>query len=104
MEDKGFRKKPRHANPQAIVHVADNGGGGARPGGKAGGQKGGKTPTAQVKPVEMRVIGGRAKRSDPDVVDHISRQLKAVYDEVVTQPVPSRFIELISKLDKDSGR
>jgi Anti-sigma factor NepR len=105
MEDNiGFRKKPRPISPQAVVQVVDNTGG-SRPGGKAGGHKGGtKSQPAPAKPVGMRVVAGRSKKPAPDVSDHISRQLKAVYDDIVSQPVPSRFIDLLSKLDEDSDR
>ena len=103
MEDNiGFRKKPRPENPQAVVQVVDNTGG--RPGGKAGGNKAGARLQSGVKQVGMRVVGGRVKKAKPDVTDHISRQLKAVYDDVLSQPVPDRFFSLLSQLDTDSDR
>ena len=35
-----------------------------------------------------------------EVKDHIARQLKAIFDEVVNQPVPDRFLDLLNQLDK----
>ena len=39
----------------------------------------------------------------PQLQDHIGRQLRAVYDDVLQQPVPDRFRELMEKLDRASG-
>ena len=44
-----------------------------------------------------------AKKRDPDVKDHIGRQLRALYDGVVNQPVPDRFMELLNRLDVKRG-
>ena len=46
----------------------------------------------------VRVIEGGARRRAPDVKDHIGRQLKAVYDDVLGQAVPSRFMDLLQEL------
>lgn len=102
MEDNiGFRKKPRPIGPTAIIQVVDSSGG-SRPGGKAGGTKaGGSKPQSHNGP-PMRVVRGRTKKTEPDVADHISRQLKAVYDDMLNQPVPDRFIDLLSQLDPNS--
>ena len=34
------------------------------------------------------------------VQDHIGRQLRAVYDDLLSQPVPDRFLELLEQLDQ----
>ena len=39
----------------------------------------------------------------PQVQEHIGRQLRAVYDDVLKQPVPDRFRELMEKLDQKIG-
>jgi hypothetical protein len=39
----------------------------------------------------------------PQIQDHIGRQLRAVYDDVLNQPVPDRFRELMDKLDEKLG-
>jgi hypothetical protein len=37
----------------------------------------------------------------PDVQVKIGEKLKAIYDDVVRQPVPDRFKDLLSKLDSN---
>jgi len=39
-----------------------------------------------------------------DVQSQIGRQLRAIYDGVVAQPVPDRFLELLNELEQRSGR
>jgi anti-sigma factor NepR-like protein len=36
------------------------------------------------------------------VEDAIARQLKAMYDEALAQPIPERLLKLLSRLDGDS--
>lgn len=36
---------------------------------------------------------------DPDVQAHIGRQLRAGYVDILNQPVPDRFLELLRELD-----
>ena len=44
-----------------------------------------------------------APRLKPQVQEHIGRQLRAVYDDVLKQPLPDRFRELMDKLDRKVG-
>lgn len=37
---------------------------------------------------------------DQDVQAHIGRQLRAGYVDILNQPVPDRFLELLAELDK----
>jgi hypothetical protein len=37
---------------------------------------------------------------DPDVQAHIGRQLRAGYVDILNQPVPDRFLELLAELDR----
>ncbi|WP_256515149.1 NepR family anti-sigma factor [Alsobacter ponti] len=39
----------------------------------------------------------------PDFQVDIGQQLRAVYDSVLNQPVPDRFLELLNELDKKTG-
>ncbi len=39
----------------------------------------------------------------PQFQDHIGRQLRAVYDDVLSQPVPDRFRALLETLDAKTG-
>lgn len=59
---------------------------------------GAETAEQDVNEEPMRVIEGGARKRAPDVKDHIGRQLKAVYDDVLNQPVPSRFMDLLHEL------
>lgn len=38
-----------------------------------------------------------------DIQSQIGRQLQAVYDEVLHEPVPDRFLKLLQKLDRKKG-
>ncbi|WP_406854175.1 MULTISPECIES: NepR family anti-sigma factor [unclassified Alsobacter] len=40
---------------------------------------------------------------DPDVNAQIGRQLRSIYESVVNQPVPDRFLELLNQLDVKTG-
>lgn len=46
---------------------------------------------------------GSTRKRRPNVKDHIGRQLRALYDEVASQPVPDRFMELLNRLEVKSG-
>ena len=35
------------------------------------------------------------------VDEHIGRHLKAVYDDVLNQPIPDRFLDLLNQLGTD---
>jgi hypothetical protein len=37
---------------------------------------------------------------DPRVRTHIGRKIKAVYDEILQEPVPDRFLNLLDELSK----
>lgn len=43
---------------------------------------------------------GPDNRLDSDVQAHIGRQLRAGYVDILNQPVPDRFLELLAELDK----
>lgn len=53
--------------------------------------------------VAMSSPGTMAEGHEADLQSHIGRQLRAMYDTVVKQPIPDRFLELLSKLDEKSG-
>jgi hypothetical protein len=50
----------------------------------------------------------RPGKDEPDtpfpVHAHIGRQLRAIFDEVVTQPVPDRFRELLEQLERKQSK
>jgi len=37
---------------------------------------------------------------DPQLQEHIGRQLQALYNEVLEEPVPERFLTLLSELER----
>jgi len=39
-----------------------------------------------------------------DIQTKIGQQLRAIYDDVVDQGVPDRFVELLRNLDRDTGK
>ena len=43
---------------------------------------------------------GDASQLDTDVQQHIGRQLRAGYVDILNQPVPDRFLELLAELDR----
>lgn len=48
--------------------------------------------------------GGGRSRLEPRVQSALGRELRAMYDGVVSQPVPDRFVELLSALeDRESN-
>jgi len=51
-------------------------------------------PAAQV-----TAIPPRARKAKPEIVEQIGQQLIRVYKDVVDQPVPDRFLELLNALE-----
>lgn len=41
---------------------------------------------------------------DREAQARIGKQLRAMYDDLLRQPVPDRFTELLKKLDDETGR
>ncbi len=44
--------------------------------------------------------GGSRAQLEPRVQSALGRELRAIYDDVVSQPVPDRFVELLNQLDE----
>lgn len=42
----------------------------------------------------------RGRPLDTNVQNALGRELKAMYEEVVSEPVPDRFLELLKKLEE----
>jgi len=56
-----------------------------------------------------RATGGGGGRGggaelDPRVQGEIGRQLRAVYDDIISEPVPDRFLELLQQLEQSAGK
>jgi hypothetical protein len=45
-----------------------------------------------------------ARAPDPVVEEAISRQLRKLYDDVASEPVPDRFTELLKQLEQQDGK
>jgi hypothetical protein len=45
----------------------------------------------------------RARRSKSQIADQIGMQLRSIYDDVLAQPVPGRFLDLLQELERASG-
>jgi hypothetical protein len=39
----------------------------------------------------------------PEISDQIGRQLRSVYNDILVQPVPDRFLDLLKDIDAMSG-
>ena len=39
----------------------------------------------------------------PEIADQIGRQLRSVYNDILAQPVPDRFLDLLKDLDAVPG-
>jgi hypothetical protein len=52
------------------------------------------------------IIGGRCAKkpaSKSEIADQIGLHLRSVYDDVLAQPVPGRFLELLRQLERASS-
>jgi translation initiation factor 2 beta subunit (eIF-2beta)/eIF-5 len=49
--------------------------------------------------VHVTAIPPRARKAKPEIVEQIGHQLIRVYKDVVDQPVPDRFLELLNALE-----
>lgn len=62
-----------------------------------------EVPQAAAPPAGADDRSASLKAHPTDLQDHIGRQLRALYDEVASQPVPDRFMELLNRLDTRRG-
>ncbi len=53
-------------------------------------------------PIQSAQEGGQILPFESMVQGHIGRQLRALYDDVLSQPIPDRFLDLLRKLDEGS--
>jgi hypothetical protein len=60
-------------------------------------------PTAETDPGDVPQPKGAVPKGailEADLQAHIGRQLRAVYDEVVNEAVPDRFLRLLEELER----
>jgi hypothetical protein len=56
--------------------------------------------TAETVPIAGQADSIVGAAFGPDLQAHIGRQLRAVYDEVVGEAVPERFLRLLEELER----
>lgn len=101
-ENTGTRKKPRAISARAARRPSDAGASPVAPVMQAGTHSG--QLAGQDAPEPMQVIEGGGVKPGPNVKLYIERQLKSVYDDVLNQPIPDRFLDLLNGLgDKKQG-
>lgn len=99
-EKNGMKKKPSAVS--------------ARPAGRAPSGRGPAAPASAGPPAPVHVqaaapnlveavqgLEDGSAPTGPHVKAYIERQLKSVYDDVLNQPIPDRFLELLNALDKN---
>ena len=105
MDDKtGTRKKPSAISARPAVRPV--GGRGASASAAAHAQNQSARPAEgdlQPRAKNMQVIESGGANSAPNVKTYIERQLKSVYDDVLNQPIPDRFLDLLKALDGPAG-
>ena len=55
-------------------------------------------------PTEAAGETGQKAKVDPRIQTEIGKHLRAIYDDVINEPVPSRFMELLEKLEQSTTR
>ncbi|MEE4237866.1 MAG: NepR family anti-sigma factor [Anderseniella sp.] len=63
-----------------------------------------KKPTHSSTSAGMLPDGQRGHGPDPVVEEAIGRQLRKLYDDVASEPVPDRFAELLRQLEQQDGK
>ncbi len=104
-EKNGMKKKPSAVSARPAVR-APSGRGPAAP------VSAGPPPPVQVQAAApnmaetMQGIADSSMETGPNVKAYIERQLKSVYDDVLNQPIPDRFLDLLTALDQsaDGGK
>lgn len=67
-----------------------------------------RKPVGQQKPMEAAATRKRETTKPAklgrDVQARLGQQLRAMYDEVLNQGVPDRFVELLNEMDKNGKK
>ena len=64
----------------------------------AGGREGGKLDVKKEPPDKEKTVAARARQRA------IGRELRRMYDDVVQEPVPDDFLDLLRKIDVAKGK
>jgi hypothetical protein len=102
--DENTRKKPRAISARPAVRLPEGAVAAVSVTAMAGSQPA-QNPVGQQTTDSMQVIEGGGVKPGPNVKAYIERQLKSVYDDVLNQPIPDRFLDLLNGLDgkKEGG-
>lgn len=66
-----------------------------------------RSPAGEPRPaVQVSTIAAVRPRAapKPEIIEQIGLRLRGVYNDVLMQPIPDRFIELLGKLEADAPR
>jgi hypothetical protein len=68
-----------------------------------------RKPARQTKPMDTEATRGKKNGAKPakltrDVQARLGQQLRAMYDDVVSQGVPDRFVELLNRLNGETNK
>ena len=67
-----------------------------------------RKPVGQQKPMEAaatrKKVNAKPAKLGREVQARLGQQLRAMYDEVVSQGVPDRFTELLNRLDSNGNK
>jgi hypothetical protein len=66
--------------------------------GSAARREGGNLHVKKEEPAREKMIAARARQRA------IGRELRRIYDDVVQEPVPDDFLELLKKIDESKGK
>jgi hypothetical protein len=64
------------------------------------GQRSDMNPQQADETIPIPSAPGQGAALEPDLQAHIGRQLRAVYEEVVSEAVPDRFRKLLEELER----
>ena len=53
---------------------------------------------------EFLACGPRRARAKPDILDQIGLGLRTAYNDVLSQPVPDRFVDLLRRLETSGAQ
>jgi hypothetical protein len=97
--DDNTRKKPRTIPARPAVRSRDGEVAVVSQVVSPSGQLSGQAAGSQISDT-IEVIEGGGVKPGPNVKAYIERQLKSVYDDVLNQPIPDRFLDLLNGLGR----
>ncbi|AWB19845.1 hypothetical protein DA075_01910 [Methylobacterium currus] len=68
------------------------------------GMQGPRAPRQEDDPADDPAAGPEQPALDRSVQGRIGSHLRAMYDELMQQPIPDRFVDLIAELERSAAR